>query len=108
MAHFIIARRSTVPEVKSSFATKAFKDLVVNTAISLSPNLVADEFQSQGVPHKLVGLRIEAISEQIECTDRPVRSVGSVRRIGTCRRRPVVPVLRVMRGGQGIETGRNG
>lgn len=43
---------------------KAFKDLVINTAIRLSPNLVADEFQSRGLPHKLVGLRIEAISEQ--------------------------------------------
>ncbi|MFU0504620.1 GMC family oxidoreductase [Pseudaminobacter sp. NGMCC 1.201702] len=48
---------------------KAFKDLVISTAISLSPNLVAGEFQSQGVPHKLVGLRIEAISEQIPNPD---------------------------------------
>ncbi|KQY65978.1 oxidoreductase [Ensifer sp. Root142] len=43
---------------------KVFKDLIVNTAIMLSPNLVADEFQSRGLPHKLSGLRIEAICEQ--------------------------------------------
>ncbi|WP_376742629.1 GMC family oxidoreductase [Ensifer canadensis] len=43
---------------------KVFKDLIVNTAIMISPNLVADEFQSRGLPHKLSGLRIEAICEQ--------------------------------------------
>ncbi|WP_454289051.1 GMC oxidoreductase [Rhizobium arsenicireducens] len=43
---------------------KIFKDVVVNTAIRLSPNMVADEFQSRGLPHKLAGLRIEAICEQ--------------------------------------------
>ncbi|OOG65729.1 hypothetical protein B0E45_26700 [Sinorhizobium sp. A49] len=43
---------------------KVFKDLVVNAAIALSPNLVADEFQSQGLPRKLTGLRMEAICEQ--------------------------------------------
>ncbi len=48
---------------------KVFKDLVINTAISLSPNLVADEFESQGLPHKLTGSRIEAICEQIPNPD---------------------------------------
>lgn len=43
---------------------KVFKDLMVNTAIRFSPNMVADEFQSRGLPHKLAGLRIEAICEQ--------------------------------------------
>ncbi|RUM95081.1 GMC family oxidoreductase, partial [Pseudaminobacter arsenicus] len=61
---------------------KAFKDLVVNTAISLSPNLVADEFQSQGVPHKLVGLRIEAISEQIPNPDSRISLSSGKDRLG--------------------------
>ncbi len=43
---------------------QAVKDLVINAAIRLSPNMVADEFQSRGLPHKLSGLRIEAICEQ--------------------------------------------
>ncbi|RDL50633.1 Paromamine 6'-oxidase [Ensifer sp. M14] len=43
---------------------KVLKDAIVNAAIRLSPNLVADEFQSQGLPRKLSGLRMEAISEQ--------------------------------------------
>lgn len=41
------------------------KDFVINTAIRLSPNIVADEFQSRGLPHKLSGLRMEAICEQV-------------------------------------------
>ncbi|MDK4718812.1 GMC family oxidoreductase [Rhizobium sp. CNPSo 3968] len=48
---------------------KMLKDFVVNTAIRLSPNLVADEFQCRGLPHKLTGLRIEAICEQMPNAD---------------------------------------
>lgn len=42
----------------------ALKELVVNAAITLSPNLVVEEFQNRGVPHKLVALRCEGICEQ--------------------------------------------
>lgn len=40
------------------------RELIINTAIRLKPNLVAEEFVSQGVPHKLLGMAVEAISEQ--------------------------------------------
>jgi choline dehydrogenase-like flavoprotein len=40
------------------------KDLIVNAAIRYSPNFVAKEFQSRGLPHKLTGVSIEAITEQ--------------------------------------------
>ena len=43
---------------------KPLKDLVINMAIRVNPDLVADEFLSQGVPHKMVGLAIDAIIEQ--------------------------------------------
>ncbi|MBK9268062.1 MAG: GMC family oxidoreductase [Sphingomonadales bacterium] len=39
------------------------KELIVNSAIRLAPNMVADEFASGGLPHKLTGLGIEAITE---------------------------------------------
>ncbi|MGB3389911.1 MAG: GMC family oxidoreductase [Pseudaminobacter sp.] len=65
----LIARGIGMKILSDPRTPKAFKDLVINTAIRLSPNLVADEFQSQGVPHKLVGLRIEAISEQVPNPD---------------------------------------
>jgi hypothetical protein len=42
----------------------AIKELIIDAAIKLSPNLVASEFQSRGLPHKLVGLTVNAISEQ--------------------------------------------
>jgi choline dehydrogenase-like flavoprotein len=48
---------------------RAFKDLAINTAIRLSPNMVAEEFQSRGMPHKLTGLTIEAICEQVPNRD---------------------------------------
>lgn len=40
------------------------KDLIVNTAILLNPNLVAEEFQSRGLPYKLTAVSADAISEQ--------------------------------------------
>ncbi len=39
------------------------KDLIVGSAIRFAPNMVADEFASGGLPHKLTGLGIEAITE---------------------------------------------
>jgi choline dehydrogenase-like flavoprotein len=42
----------------------AIKELIIDAAIKLSPNSVASEFQSRGLPHKLVGLTVNAISEQ--------------------------------------------
>ncbi|NGO65785.1 GMC family oxidoreductase [Rhizobium daejeonense] len=59
------------------------KDLVINTAIRLSPNMVADEFQSRGLPHKLSGLRIEAICEQMPNPDSRVSLSSRKDRFGT-------------------------
>lgn len=67
---------------------KAFKDLVINTAIRFSPNMVANEFQDHGLPHKLAGLRIEAISEQ---APNPESRVS----LGTGKDRFGVPVAKV-------------
>ncbi len=39
------------------------KDMIVGSAIRFAPNMVADEFASGGLPHKLTGLGIEAITE---------------------------------------------
>jgi choline dehydrogenase-like flavoprotein len=52
-------------KVLSSPATPArLKDFIVDTAIRYNPNLVAEEFQNRGLPHKLTGIWIDAISEQ--------------------------------------------
>ena len=42
----------------------ALKEFVVDTAIRLDANFVADEFLSRGVPHKLTGISVDAITEQ--------------------------------------------
>jgi choline dehydrogenase-like flavoprotein len=39
------------------------KEMIVCAAIRFAPNMVADEFASGGLPHKLTGLGIEAITE---------------------------------------------
>jgi choline dehydrogenase-like flavoprotein len=50
------------------FATNAvpqrLKDLIINVLIRRNPNFVVREFQNRGLPHKLTGLVIDAISEQ--------------------------------------------
>ncbi|HWX58083.1 GMC oxidoreductase [Bradyrhizobium sp.] len=48
----------------SSAMPAPLKDFIVNTAIRYSPNLVAGEFQDRGLPHKLTGLWVDAITEQ--------------------------------------------
>ncbi len=39
------------------------KEMIVSSAIRFAPNMVANEFASGGLPHKLTGLGIEAITE---------------------------------------------
>jgi choline dehydrogenase-like flavoprotein len=43
------------------------KDFITNVMIMRNPNFVVREFQSRGLPHKLTGLVIDAITEQ--CPD---------------------------------------
>ncbi|GEO86861.1 MULTISPECIES: GMC oxidoreductase [Alphaproteobacteria] len=74
----LIARGAGMKILSSERTPRLVKDLVVNTAIRLSPNMVADEFQSRGLPHKLAGLRIEAICEQAPDPDSRI-SLGSRR-----------------------------
>jgi choline dehydrogenase-like flavoprotein len=40
------------------------KDFIVDTAIRYSPSLVVEEYQNRGLPHKLTGLWMDAITEQ--------------------------------------------
>ncbi len=59
-----IARGVGMKILSADMTPKFVKDLIVNSAIRFSANMVADEFQNRGLPHKLTGLRIEAICEQ--------------------------------------------
>jgi choline dehydrogenase-like flavoprotein len=50
--------------LQSGRVPKFIKDLMVNTVILFNPRFVAREFQSGGLPHKLTGLSVDAITEQ--------------------------------------------
>jgi choline dehydrogenase-like flavoprotein len=83
------------------------KDFIVNTAIRYSPNLVAGEFQDRGLPHKLTGLWVDAITEQrpdpasrITLSDRKDRfGVPLARvdwRVGNDERRTIVRIAEMV------------
>jgi hypothetical protein len=75
--------------VLSSRATpNVLKEFIVNTAIRMNPNLVADEFLSRGVPHKLTDVSIDAITEQSPDPESRVM-------LSTRRDRLGVPIARV-------------
>ena len=60
----LLAKGLGMKLLTSNVTPRAIKDFIVNSAIRLSPNLVAEEFVSSGIPHKLTGMNIEAICEQ--------------------------------------------
>ena len=60
----LLAKGLAMKALASDAMPGGLKDLVVNTAIRFSPNLVADEFLSRGVPHKVTAISIDAICEQ--------------------------------------------
>jgi choline dehydrogenase-like flavoprotein len=60
----LLARGIGMRMLASNAMPAGLKDFIVNTAIHYSPNLVAEEFQDRGLPHKLTGLWVDAITEQ--------------------------------------------
>jgi choline dehydrogenase-like flavoprotein len=70
-------------KVLASDATPTIlKDFIVDTAIRYRPNLVAEEFQSRGLPHKLTGVWIDAIAEQRPDPDSRVSLSDRTDRLG--------------------------
>jgi choline dehydrogenase-like flavoprotein len=60
----------------------AARKLIVDTVIRYKPNLAAEEFQSRGLPHKLTGLWIDAITEQRPNPDSRVTLSDRTDRLG--------------------------
>lgn len=48
----------------SALTPELLKDLIVNAVVAYNPNFAVREFRDRGLPHKLTGLTIEAITEQ--------------------------------------------
>ncbi len=60
----LIVKGAGLKVLASDLTPAPLKDLIVNTAIRYRPNMVAEEFLSGGLPHKLTGFSIDAITEQ--------------------------------------------
>ena len=58
------------------------KEMIVSSAIRFAPNMVADEFASGGLPHKLMGLGIEAITENAPQFDNRISLVDKLDALG--------------------------
>lgn len=63
---------------QSGFMPRPVREFVVNQLIRYNPNFVVQEFQTGGLPHKLTGVAVDAITEQdpdpenrVTLTDRP-------------------------------------
>jgi choline dehydrogenase-like flavoprotein len=81
--------KGLVTKVLASHATPTLlKDFIVDTAIRFRPNLVVEEFQSRGLPHKLTGLWIDAITEQRPDPDSRITLSDRTDRLG-------IPLARV-------------
>jgi choline dehydrogenase-like flavoprotein len=66
----------------SELPPKIFKNLIVNSAIRINPNFVAEEFQSRGLPRKLGGISVDAITEQRPNPDSRVTLSDRTDRLG--------------------------
>ena len=60
----LLAKGAGMKALASNSTPTGLKDFIVDAAIRFRPNLVAEEFQSRGLPHKLTGVWIDAIAEQ--------------------------------------------
>ncbi len=50
--------------VSSERLPRRLRELVIGLVIQIAPDLAVHEFQDRGLPHKIVGLAVDAISEQ--------------------------------------------
>jgi choline dehydrogenase-like flavoprotein len=61
----VVARGVGIKSLQSHAMPASLRDMIVNTAIRFRPNLVAADFQSGGLPHKLTNFWMDAIVEQL-------------------------------------------
>jgi len=61
---------------------EVLRNLIVDAAIRFDPNFVVEEFQTGGLPHKVTGLAVDAITENAPNPDSRVRLASSADRFG--------------------------
>jgi choline dehydrogenase-like flavoprotein len=77
-----LAKGIGMKALTSHLTPSVVKKAIVNTVIRYSPNLAAEEFQNRGLPHKLTGLWIDAITEQRPNPDSRVTLSDRTDRLG--------------------------
>lgn len=60
----LVAKGIGMKALTSTGTPEFLKKVIVDTVIRYRANMAAEEFQSRGLPHKLTGLWIDAITEQ--------------------------------------------
>ncbi|NVO27714.1 GMC family oxidoreductase [Donghicola sp. C2-DW-16] len=50
--------------LQSKLVPHKVKSMITSAAILISPNFVVEEFETRGVPHKITGIHIKALTEQ--------------------------------------------
>lgn len=61
----ILAKGVGLKLLTSNMTPERVKEFIVDSAIKLSPNTVAEEFSCANIPHKLTGINVEAICENV-------------------------------------------
>jgi choline dehydrogenase-like flavoprotein len=78
----LLAKGIGMKALTSHVTPSILKKIIVDTVIRYRPNLAAEEFQSRGLPHKLTGLWIDAITEQRPNPDSRVTLSDRTDRLG--------------------------
>ena len=78
----LIAKGACMKALSSEVTPRPLKRVIANAAIRYNPNFVADEFQSGGMPHKLTGVAVDAITEQRPNPDSRVTLAEKIDRLG--------------------------
>ncbi len=78
----LVAKGVGMKVLASSATPGLLKEFIVNMAIWANPNLVAEEFQSRGMPQRLTSVSIDAIAEQRPDPDSRVRLAEKTDRLG--------------------------
>lgn len=84
----LLAKGAGLRLLGSQAMPEIIKTAIIDAAIRYDPNLAAQEFQSRGLPHKLTGISIDAISEQRPNPDSRVTLSDRTDRLG-------VPLARI-------------
>ena len=70
---------------QSNYMPERLKDIIINTAIAVNPNMVVREYQSINMPHKLAAYDIHGICEHAPNRDSRVTLATSTDRFGVPR-----------------------